>query len=140
MSKTLYTRDILRMASSIPGQVRFEALEASSEVRSPTCGSRMRTRAELDAEGRLQNLAIAVEACAFGQAASALMATHAIGRSAAEVARAMDGVKAWLAGDDQASDAWPGLDVLAPARSRTGRHGAILLPFRALLAAMVEAR
>ena len=35
---------------------------------------------------------------------------------------------------------WPGLDALAPARSRKSRHGAILLPFRALLAAIEAAR
>ena len=35
---------------------------------------------------------------------------------------------------------WPGIAALAPARSRKSRHGAILLPFRALLAAMEAAR
>ena len=39
-----------------------------------------------------------------------------------------------------AMTAWPGLAVLDPARSRTGRHGAILLPFRALLAAIEAPR
>ena len=35
---------------------------------------------------------------------------------------------------------WPGVQALAPARARKGRHGAILLPFRALLAALESAR
>ena len=47
-------------------------------------------------------------------------------------------VEAWLAGGDLPT-AWPGLEALAPARSRKGRHGAILLPFRTLLAAIEEA-
>jgi hypothetical protein len=42
--------------------------------------------------------------------------------------------------DVQERIAWPGLEALAPARSRKSRHGAILLPFRALLAAMRAAR
>jgi hypothetical protein len=33
-------------------------------------------------------------------------------------------------------NAWPGIVALEPARRRKSRHGAILLPFRALLAAM----
>jgi hypothetical protein len=40
---------------------------------------------------------------------------------------------------EEAGD-WPGLEALTPARPRKGRHGAILLPFRALLAAIESAR
>ena len=45
----------------------------------------------------------------------------------------------WLAGDRHAC-AWPGMQALEPARAKRGRHGAIMLPFRALLAAMEAAR
>lgn len=61
-----------------------------------------------------------------------------MGRSAEEVALGLEELGAWLAGNGDAPTAWPGLDVLAPARSRKGRHGAILLPFRTLLAAIEE--
>jgi hypothetical protein len=44
----------------------------------------------------------------------------------------------WLASEHDDSG-WPGIAALAPARSRKGRHGAILMPFRALLAAMEAA-
>ena len=46
----------------------------------------------------------------------------------------------WLAQEQDEAGDWPGLDALAPARSRKSRHGAILLPFRALLAAIEAAR
>ena len=46
----------------------------------------------------------------------------------------------WLADANEAPGPWPGMSALAPARSKRGRHGAILLPFRALLAAMEAAR
>jgi hypothetical protein len=42
----------------------------------------------------------------------------------------------WLAGERDDPGSWPGLEALAPARSRRGHHGAILLPFRALAAAL----
>ncbi|RIX31906.1 iron-sulfur cluster assembly scaffold protein [Sphingomonas edaphi] len=140
MSEPLYTRDILRLAASIPKMVRFAELEAATERRSPTCGSRARVAVELNGDGRIIGLRQAVEACAFGQAAAALMGRSAAGRSRGEVAVAVAGIENWLAGDDGSVDAWPGLEVLAPARARRARHGAILLPFRTLLAAMEEGR
>jgi len=138
MTEPPYTREILRLAASIPYLVGFEELEDSCERRSPTCGSRMRVAVELDWAGRVKRLRQAVEACAYGQASAALMGGHAMGRNAEEVAAGLAELEAWLAGKGDVPTAWPGLDVLAPARSRKGRHGAILLPFRTLLAAIEE--
>ena len=138
MNSPLYTREILHLAASIPFVERFEDLEEATELRSPTCGSRMRMVVELDWAGRVKRVRQAVEACAFGQATAALVGGHAMGRSAEEVELAVREVEAWLAGGDLPT-AWPGLEALAPARARKGRHGAILLPFRTLLAAIEEA-
>jgi NifU-like protein involved in Fe-S cluster formation len=139
MKEPPYTREILRLAASIPYLEPFDQLEGAIEQRSPTCGSRMRVVVELDWAGRVSRLRQAVEACAYGQAAAALMGGHAIGRSAEEAAAALAEIQAWLAGKGDMPAAWPGLDVLEPALARKGRHGAILLPFRALLAAIEEA-
>ena len=139
MTAPLYTRDILRLASAIPHLAAFDAVDGV-ELRSPTCGSRVRLAVRLDDQQRVASLQQAVEACAFGQAAAALMGAEAHGTTADEVRAAIKGIEAWLAGDDGAVTAWPGLAVLDPARSRAGRHGAILLPFRALLAAIEQAR
>jgi NifU-like protein involved in Fe-S cluster formation len=77
-----------------------------------------------------------VHACAFGQASAALVERHSRGRTHDEVSEAMLALSRWLAGGDQNDARWPGIVALAPARPRTARHGAILLPFRALLAAI----
>ena len=138
VSGPLYTRDILRLASAIPQLAGFGAIDGV-ELRSPTCGSRVRVAVAMDGD-RVASLRQAVEACAFGQASAALMGAAAQGRTADDVRTAIGRVAAWLGGDDAAVTAWPGLAVLDPARSRTGRHGAILLPFRALLAAIEEPR
>ena len=90
--------------------------------------------------GRVAALSQRVEACAFGQAAAALMGAAAVGTGADEVRGAIEEIAAWLSGDDSAAVSWPGLEVLEPARARAGRHGAILLPFLTLLAAIEEAR
>ncbi|HVF36444.1 MAG TPA: iron-sulfur cluster assembly scaffold protein [Sphingomicrobium sp.] len=140
MKEPPYTREILQLAASIPYLESFGELEDAVEGRSPTCGSRMRAAVELDWADRVVRLRQAVEACAYGQAAAALMGGHAIGRSAEEVSAAVTELECWLAGESETPTAWPGLEALAPARSRKGRHGAILLPFRTLLAAIEAAR
>ena len=140
MKEPPYTREILRLAASIPYLESFAEMEGATERRSPTCGSRMRVAVELDWAGRIMRLRQAVEACAYGQATAALMGGHAMGRSAEEVRAALGELEAWLAGQGDVPTAWPGLEALGPALQRKGRHGAILLPFRTLLAAMEESR
>ena len=134
----LYTRDILRLAASIPGQKSFAEMGDVAVLRSPTCGSRVAMRVTLDEAGRVVSLEQAVEACAFGQAAAALVGAGAIGMTGAEAAAAVVGVERWL--DEDVAEPWPGVNVLDPARARRGRHGAILLPFRALVGAIEAAR
>ena len=136
VSEPLYTRDILRLAASIPHIARFEWVDGP-ELRSPTCGARMRVAVVLDGDGRVASLRQAVEACAFGQAAAALVGAEAIGRDASEVRAGLVAAEHWLGGDER--EPWPGFSALEPARHRQGRHGAILLPFRALLAAIEDA-
>ena len=137
MTEPLYTRDILRLAASIPHLAGFDAVDGP-DVRSPTCGARMRVAVTLDGAGRVASLTQAVEACAFGQAAAALVGDHAIGRTAADASAGLDATGRWLTGAAEA-EPWSGFAALAPARHRKGRHGAILLPLRALLAAIEAA-
>lgn len=132
VTEPLYTRDILRLAASIPGQRGFGEVDGP-EVRSPTCGSRVAMRVALDGAGRVAELEQAVEACAFGQAAAALVGARAVGMSAEDAAEALAGAERWLAGRELP---FAEIGVLEPARPRRGRHGAILLPFRALVAAI----
>ena len=137
MIEPLYTRDILRLAASIPGQRKFAEMGDAPVLRSATCGSRVAMRVTLDDAGRVTSIQQAVEACAFGQAAAALVGAGAIGLTGDDAAAALAGVERWL--DEDIAEPWPGLNVLDPARARRGRHGAILLPFRALVAAIETA-
>jgi len=140
MNAPLYTTAILRLAASIPHLGHIELAHGTSELRSPTCGSRARVEVKLDDGGRVLELAQEIEACAFGQASAALMGAQAVGRDRREATKALTELTAWLAGGRENPGSWPGLAELAPAKTRTGRHGAILLPFRALLAAIEDAQ
>ena len=138
MNAPLYTIEILRLAGSLPDPMHLERVDGSAQLRSPTCGSTVRSEVQLDKEGRVISVSQQVRACAFGQASAALVARHAAGRSRDEIAEILEGLDAWLAGDRDEPGGW-GLEALAPARPRTSRHGAILLPLRTLLAAIEDA-
>jgi NifU-like protein involved in Fe-S cluster formation len=140
LNRPLYTTEILRLAASLSEPRELEREDGRAELRSPTCGSTVALTVQLDDERRVEAISLKVHACAFGQASAALIERHARGRTHNEVAETLVALSRWLA-DDQAEAAdWPDLAVLEPARPRKGRHGAILLPFRTLLAAIEAAR
>jgi len=126
----LYNARILRLAASIPHHARLAAPMASVEKRSPVCGSRVTVDMVTDDTGRIVDLGLEVRACALGQASSALLAEHAIGRSPGEIAAARDALADWLAGGDGPPD-WPGLDIFTPALPHSARHASIRLAFEA---------
>ena len=140
MNAPLYTTEILRLAASLEEPHALDHEDGRSELRSPTCGSRITTVVQFDPEGRVAALSQQVHACAFGQASASLLAKGAEGRLLDEAAEAVTDLESWLAGNRDNPGNWPGLNALAPARSRKSRHGAILLPFRALQAAMQAAK
>ncbi len=130
MSSALYNAQILRLATSIPHQARLAVAQASSEKRSPVCGSRVTVDVALDAQGRV---------AALGQASAALMGGHAIGRSASELANARDALAAFLAGTRDDPGGWPGLEIFTPARGYPARHPSIRLAFEAVAEAAAAA-
>ena len=131
MTSALYTRDILRLAATIPHLGRLGAPQASAERRSPVCGSRVAVDVALDRDGRIAALGQDVKACALGQASASLMGAHALGCTPADLAEARDQLAAWLAGRSADPGAWPGLAIFAHARPFAARHASILLAFEA---------
>ena len=135
----LYSRDILRLAASIPHLGRLETPQGSAERRSKVCGSRVVVDAVLDEGGRIAALGLEVKACALGQASAALMGIEAIGRTEAQLAEARDTLAAYLSGKRADPGGWPGLAAFEPARAFPARHAAILLSFEAAAAAAAAA-
>lgn len=138
-SAPLYNADILRLAASIPHQRRLDAPQASVELRSPTCGSRLAVDVVLDAAGRVMLLGLEAKACALGQASASLMASHAIGRTVAELEGAAASLRALLSDCGEDAGFWPGIALLARARDYPARHPSILLAFDAVATAARQA-
>ena len=138
MNAPLYTVDILRLAASLPEARKLDRVDGTASRRSQTCGSTVVTEVTLN-DGRIEALSQTVSACAFGQASAALVSVQAAGRDKVQVEQALADLSAWLSGNRGDPPQWPGYEALAPARTRAGRHGAILLPLQALLAAIESA-
>ena len=139
MTSTLYNRDLLRLAASIPHHHRLEGPQASVTRRSPVCGSVVTVDIVLDTEGRVREIGQQVSACALGQASAALMGRSIIGRTAEEIAETRDLLRAFLEGSRGDPGGWPGLAALSHARGFPARHASILLAFEAAASAAAQA-
>ncbi|MBO9698200.1 MAG: iron-sulfur cluster assembly scaffold protein [Sphingopyxis sp.] len=137
MSAPLYNRDILALAVATSEYLPLAGARHRASKRAPLCGSAIILDLDTDEAGLVTRVGLHVEACALGQASAALLARHAAGRGLAEIRAARDGIASWFAGGEARPD-WPGFDLLAAARDYPARHGAILLPFDAAIAALEE--
>jgi NifU-like protein involved in Fe-S cluster formation len=127
----LYNTEILRLAARIPYAERLAEPMATSEKRSPICGSRVTVDIDVDDTGRVAKLGLLVRACALGQASASLMAREAVGKTPGEIAAARDALAGWLAGGADGVPDWPGLHLFEPARPHSARHPSIRLAFEA---------
>lgn len=138
MSSTaaLYTPEVLGLATGLAAFPLSDDLPLRGLARAPVCGSTIELGLLLDGNGRITQLGLKAHACAVGQAAAALFARSAPGKSRAEIAAALTGLEVWLAAGSGPLPDWPGMAVIAAARAYPARHGAILLPWKAALAAL----
>ena len=126
----LYTPELLALAVALADYPADPTLPLHGEARSKSCGSTLAADVAVDGERRIAALGLRVRACAVGQAAAAIFAGAAAGRTAGDIEEAHAALTAWLAGAGAMPD-WPGLAAIAPAREFPGRHGAIMLPWTA---------
>lgn len=135
---TLYTPEVLALATGLAAFPLQADLPLVGSARAPVCGSTIAIGLALDGDGRIDRVGMKVQACAIGQAAAALFAKGAAQFGAPDIAGALAGLESWL-GDDAPLPDWPGLEVIAAARAYPARHGAILLPWKAAIAALSQA-
>lgn len=131
----LYSPELLGLATELAQFPINPAFPLKAEARARTCGSVITLGLALDDNARIAGIGMQVSACAIGQASATLLARHAAGTSATDLAATADALARWLAGDGALPD-WPGLAVLDPARDHPGRHGALLLPWKAACIAL----
>ena len=129
-AEKLYSPALLAAAVELAAIPPLDNAAFLAEARSPACGSTLAISIRCDDHGAIQSVGMQVRACAVGQAAAAVFARHARLRSPADIERAHDAMAAWLQADAPMPD-WPDLELIAPAANFPGRHGAMLLPWKA---------
>ena len=134
-AERLYTPELLALAVELAQWPPLESTDIRGEARSPTCGSTLALDLVLDESGRIERLGLRVRACAVGQAAAAIFARHAPGRDVATLGAELARLESWLANVGPRPD-WPDLALIEAARAYPARHGAMLLPWKAALAAL----
>ena len=139
MINEIYNKDVLRLAAAISRIDPLAEPDAHVHMRSPLCGSTIDVELKVE-KGRIADYAQSIKACALGQASASVMAQVGIGTDAAEIKRVRDALEKMLKEEGPPPDgAWAALKALQPAKEAKSRHGAILLPFDAVLKALAEA-
>jgi len=132
----LYSPALLGLATGLARFPLTPDLPLRAEARSRSCGSVIALGLALDEQGCIASIGMQVSACAIGQASAALLAAGAVGTDPERVRDTAEALAAWLAGEGALPAIWPGLDPLAPALAHPGRHGALLLPWKAACEAL----
>ena len=136
MIDAIYNKDVLRLAASITSIQTIENADASASLRSPLCGSSIEISISIK-NNRITGYSQKIKACALGQASASVMSKAVIGKSRKEIQNARKTVAEMLTqGTVLPEGDWAELSALAPAKDAKSRHGAILLPFDALLKAL----
>ena len=134
MSDDLYQQALLDLARAAHGAGALPSPDGSALRDSPLCGDRVRMQLALEG-GRIQALAHDVKGCLLCQAAASLVGLHGVGLNATEASTLRDQVAAALAGAAPPAG-WPEVAIVEPVRPHRNRHGCVLLPFEALIAAL----
>ena len=95
MLEQLYNSRILALAESLKKDNRLADADASATLDSPLCGSRIKVDLKLEGEVIIQ-YGQQVRACALGQSSAAIMASHAVGHTTAEMRGLRDRMRAML--------------------------------------------
>lgn len=136
MAKVLYTPEILALAVSLAEFPLTDDLPHQAELRSQSCGSVVRFGLALDDAGHVARFGLRAQACALGQASAAILAAEILGQGREGLEGARNDLAAFLAGQRGDPGSWPGIDHLSSALPYPARHGSILLPWRATVAAL----
>jgi len=136
----LYHNRVLELAADIPHAERLKDPQGSSLKVSRVCGSTVVVDVNVDADGKIADIGVEPKACALGQAATSILARHAIGRTLPEIEAARDALRAMLkeGAEPPEGEFWE-LRHLQPVREYPPRHTSTMLAFEAAAEAMKEA-
>lgn len=136
----LYHPRILELAADMPHVGRLADPDGAATKVSRVCGSVVSVELKLK-DGVVSDIAVHPKACALGQAATGVLAMHAIGATPAEIRAARDGLRAMLKDGAAPPEGrfWE-LRHLEGVRAYPQRHASTMLAFDAAVEALDHAR
>lgn len=138
----LYHNRVLELAADIPNVGMLTDADGSATKLARICGSTVRVDVKLSDDGNtIEAIAVDPKACALGQAATAILAEHAVGATYDELVEARDAMLAMLkdGGEPPRGRFWE-LRHLEGVRDYPPRHASTMLPFEAILEAIETVR
>lgn len=132
----LYSKQILALAADIPHLGSLPAPQARVKKRAPLCGSTVTVDLTVR-DGRIEDFAQNVKACALGQASASILGRGVIGLDRNTLAHTREALATMLKENGPTPPSpFDGLEVLRPAREFKNRHASILLAWDATLDAL----
>lgn len=137
MIDDLYSSDILALSATLRNE-HLDAPCGHARKLSKLCGSWVEVDLVMDA-GAVTDCAVRVQACALGQAATAILKAHIIGARLDELIAARDGLRAMLKENGAApTGRFAELKKLAGVQAYPARHASTLLAFDAAVDAAAQ--
>lgn len=138
----LYHNRVLELAADIPHVGTLADAHGSATKVSRICGSTVRVDVTLSEDGQtVTGIAVDPKACALGQAATAILAEHAVGATYDELVQVRDQLRAMLKdGGEPPRGRFYELRHLEGVRDYPPRHASTMLAFEAILDAIETAR
>jgi NifU-like protein involved in Fe-S cluster formation len=138
MIDSIYNKRILELAGDIPRLGRLASPDATAKAHSKLCGSTVIVDLSMR-EGRVDDFAHDVKACALGQASSSLMARHIIGATPKELIDLRDTMRRMLKENGPPpTGKWADFAALEPVRDYKARHASTMLTFEAVADALAQ--
>lgn len=129
----IYNQKILEFAGNIAPNGTLDNADASAQMHSKLCGSRVKVSLTLEHDV-VTGFAHEVKACALGQASSSIMARNVVGASADELRQARADMLAMLKdGGEGPSGRFADMRYLLPVRDYRARHASTMLTFDAVV-------
>ena len=131
----LYQDAIKQFARADHGHGQLANATGEAKLDNPLCGDRVRMQVAV-VSGRIAAIAHETKGCLLCRAAASLIGLRAEGQDEAGIEAIAAGLDGMLKHGTAPPAAWLELAMFEPARAHASRHRCVLLPFRALLAAL----
>jgi len=134
-TSSLYQDAIKQFAQAAYGHGQLPSATGEAKLDNPLCGDRVRMQVAV-ASRHIAAIAHETRGCLLCRAAASLIGLRAVGQDEAGIEAVVNDLERMLKDAAPTPAAWPELAMFEPARAHASRHRCILLPFRALLAAL----